>query len=118
VALEVTKATDVAVIFGQARARHGTPAALLTDNGCIYTAAYRHGYSAMESELFHLGIAYKHSRPYHPQTCGKVERLHQTLKQFLAKQPSPTSLAELQLQLDAFRAYYNGRRPHRAPSGG
>jgi hypothetical protein len=45
-------------------------------NGCNYTAAYRHGYSAMESELFHLGIDYKHSRPYHPQTCGKVERFH------------------------------------------
>jgi transposase InsO family protein len=36
-----------------------------------------------------LGIAYRHSSPYHPQTCGKVERLHQTLKRFLARQPVP-----------------------------
>ena len=44
----------------------------------------------MESELLSLGIASKHSRPYHPQTCGKVERFHQTLKKYLAKQdPAP-----------------------------
>jgi hypothetical protein len=38
--------------------------------------------------------------PNHPQTCGKVERFHQTLKRFLARQPPLRSLAELQLQLD------------------
>ena len=94
----------------------GLPASLLTDNGCIYTAAYRHGYSAMESELFHLGIDYKHSRPYHPQTCGKVERFHQTLKKFLVKQPPATTIAQLQAQLDRFVDYYNQIRPHRAKS--
>ena len=41
VALAVTKATDVAEIFIAAAQRHGTPAAVLTDNGCIYTAAHR-----------------------------------------------------------------------------
>ena len=59
----------------------------------------------------------KHSTPYHPQTCGKVERLHQTLKRFLSRQEAPTSLPVLQLQLDSFRAYYNQRRPHRALDG-
>ena len=39
-----------------------------------------------EQELFALGIEAKHARPYHPQTCGKVERFHQTMKKFLAKQ--------------------------------
>ncbi|MDQ3660392.1 MAG: integrase core domain-containing protein [Actinomycetota bacterium] len=92
----------------------GQPASLLADNGCIYTAAHRHGYSAMESELFHLGIDYKHSRPYHPETCGKVERFHQTLKKFLRKQPRATKLPELQAQVDRFVAYYNEVRPHRA----
>jgi hypothetical protein len=47
-------------------------------------------------------------------TCGKVERFHQTLKRFLRKQPAAATLAQLQLQLDAFREYYNERRPHRA----
>jgi transposase InsO family protein len=68
----------------------------------------------MESELFHLGITYKHSRPYHPQTCGKVERFHQTLKKFLNKQKRARSVAELQAQVDRFVAYYNEVRPHRA----
>ena len=68
----------------------------------------------MENELFRLGVAYKHSRPYHPQTCGKVERFHQTLKKHLARQRRPATVAQLQAQLDRFGAYYNEARPHRA----
>ena len=112
--LSVTSAPDVVAALYEAGSAWGLPASLLTDNGCIYTAAYRHGYSAMESELFHLGIDYKHSRPYHPQTCGKVERFHQTLKKFLTKQPPAETIAELQAQVDRFVAYYNEVRPHRA----
>ena len=110
----VTTAPDVVATLYQAGGAWGLPASLLTDNGCIYTAAYRHGYSAMESELFHLGIDYKHSRPYHPQTCGKVERFHQTLKKFLRKQPRAATIEQLQAQIDRFVAYYNDVRPHRA----
>jgi hypothetical protein len=112
--LRVTSAPDVVATLYESGSAWGLPASLLTDNGCIYTAAYRHGYSAMESELFHLGIDYKHSRPYHPQTCGKVERFHQTLKKFLAKRPPADTIAELQAQVDRFVAYYNHVRPHRA----
>lgn len=114
VALAVTKAVDVAEIFIAAAARHGTPASVLTDNGCIYTAKHRGGKVIMETLLESLGVTYKHSSPYHPQTCGKVERFHQTLKRFLAKQPPAASLVELQTQLDRFVAYYNNARPHRA----
>jgi transposase InsO family protein len=110
----VTTAPDVVATLYEAGSVWGLPASLLTDNGCIYTAAYRHGYSAMESELFHLGIDYKHSRPYHPQTCGKVERFHQTLKKFLRKQPRAATIAGLQAEVDRFVAYYNHVRPHRA----
>ncbi|MDQ3954966.1 MAG: DDE-type integrase/transposase/recombinase [Actinomycetota bacterium] len=56
-----TTAPDVVATLYEAGSVWGLPASLLTDNGCIYTAAYRHGYSALESELFHLGIDYKHS---------------------------------------------------------
>jgi len=56
----------------------------------------------------------KNSRPYHPQTCGKVERLHQTLKRFLDRQTPAQTLSELQGQLDTFVHYYNNVRPHRA----
>jgi transposase InsO family protein len=112
--LAVTSAPDVVATLYDAGRAWGLPASVLTDNGCIYTAAYRHGYSAMESELFHLGIDYKHSRPYHPETCGKIERFHQTLKKFLRKQPRAETIAELQAQVDRFVAYYNEIRPHRA----
>jgi Integrase core domain len=51
-----------------------------------------------------------------PSTCGKIERFHQTLKKWLTHQiPAPT-VAQLQAQLDTFRAYYNTVRPHRALS--
>ena len=112
--LAVTRAPDVVATLYEAAGSWDLPASVLTDNGCIYTSAYRHGYSAMESELFHLGIDYKHSRPYHPQTCGKVERFHQTLKKFLRKQPLAETITELQTQVDRFVAYYNEIRPHRA----
>jgi transposase InsO family protein len=111
---ETTKAADVVVTFHEAAKTHGFPASMLTDNGAIFTAESRHGRCAMENELARLGIAYKHSRPYHPQTCGKVERFHQTLKKHLARQPKPATLAELQTQLDRFATYYNTVRPHRA----
>ncbi|MBA3630043.1 MAG: DDE-type integrase/transposase/recombinase [Actinobacteria bacterium] len=112
--LSTTTSPDVVGTLYDAGGAWGLPASLLTDNGAVYTAAYRDGYSAMESELFHLGITYKHSRPYHPQTCGKVERFHQTLKKFLNKQKRASSIAELQAQVDRFVAYYNEVRPHRA----
>lgn len=112
--LATTTSPDVVATLYEAGEAWGLPASLLTDNGCIYTATYRHGYSAVESELFHLGISCKHSRPYHPQTCGKVERFHQTLKRFLAKQPKAETTEELQAQVDRFVHYYNEVRPHRA----
>lgn len=114
VALAVTTAVDVGTIFQQARAEYGTPAAVLTDNGCIFTAEHRGGKVVLQTELERLGVQHKHSRPYHPQTCGKVERFHQTLKKYLAKQPPARSLEELQAQIDRCRSYYNEERPHRA----
>jgi transposase InsO family protein len=113
-AVPVTRATDVAEIFTAAIARYGTPASMLTDNGCIYTAKHRGGKVVMETLTEALGMTYKHSSPYHPQTCGKVERFHQTMKKFLTKQPAADTLPALQAQLDWFVDYYNERRPHRA----
>jgi transposase InsO family protein len=109
-----TKAGDVLAVFHEAAAQWGFPASVLTDNGAVFTAAPRHGRCAMETELGALGITYKHSRPYHPQTCGKVERFHQTLKRWLTKQPAAASTTELQRHLDRFVDTYNTRRPHRA----
>jgi transposase InsO family protein len=116
-AYPTTKAHDVVDSFHKAISLHGLPASLLSDNGAVFTASARHGKVLLQSELERLGIASKNSRPYHPQTCGKIERLHQTLKRYLAKQPTANSLPELQDQLDRFVHYYNDIRPHRALDG-
>jgi transposase InsO family protein len=108
------KAPDVVSSFHKAAELHGLPASLLSDNGAVFTGSYRGGKVLLEYELERLGVEFKNSRPYHPQTCGKVERLHQTLKRYLAKQPPAQTLRALQRQLDAFAHYYNHIRPHRA----
>jgi transposase InsO family protein len=110
----IFKAADVVVSFHRAAAADGFPASWLTDNGAVFTAAPRGGRCAIELECAALGIRSIHSRPYHPQTCGKVERFHQTLKRFLAKQERAATIETLQSQLDRFRTYYNTVRPHRA----
>jgi len=112
--LPVATAAKALEVFREAGARWGFPAALLTDNGCVYTTWHRGGPNVMQTELLALGIDYRHSRPYHPQTCGKVERFHQTMKAFLAKQPQAHSIVQLQAQVDRFVTYYNEVRPHRA----
>jgi transposase InsO family protein len=112
--LRVTRVGDVVSTFNESAATWGYPASVLTDNGAIFNGGPRRGVTAFESLLTEMGIVYKHSRPYHPQTCGKIERWHQTLKRFLAKQAPARSIAELQRQVDRFVRYYNEERPHRA----
>jgi transposase InsO family protein len=107
------RSTDVVRTLHRSAARYGYPESILTDNGAIFTATYRNGIAAFEAELYSLGIESKHSRPYHPQTCGKVERFHQTLKKALAKNDPATSRKVLQRQLDTFVEYYNDIRPHK-----
>jgi transposase InsO family protein len=113
-ALLTVKSADPVHVFHSASNTFGLPASLLSDNAAVFTARSRGGKVLLELELERLGIVFKHSTPYHPQTCGKVERFHQTLKRFLRKQSPAGSLAELQFQLDVFREYYNNKRPHRA----
>jgi transposase InsO family protein len=111
----------VVATFRDAVARHGLPASVLSDNGMVFTTRFaggragRNTRNGFESELARHGIVQKNSSPNHPQTCGKVERFHQTLKQWLVAQPhQPATIAELQTLLDIFTAEYNTRRPHRS----
>jgi transposase InsO family protein len=106
--------TAVQEVFVKATKRWGEPAALLTDNGAVFTAAAVGGRCALETHLASRGIKAKHSRPYHPQTCGKVERLHQSMKKWLDHQPRARTIDQLQAQLDRFTRDYNTKRPHRA----
>ena len=105
---------DVTTTFTTALSSWGPPASVLTDNGAIFTGQPRRGgRTALEITLGTLGIRYLNSRPYHPQTCGKIERFHQTQKKWLTAHPAAT-LAQLQILLDEFTDYYNTVRPHRA----
>lgn len=96
---------------------YGPPASTLTDNGLVYTARFRGGKNAFEYLLATLGIKQKNGSPGHPQTQGKIERFHQTLKKWLTAQPRAQTVQQLQEQLDKFRDIYNNQRPHRALAG-
>ena len=96
---------------------HGLPASTLTDNGMVYTtrlAGRRGGRNGFETLIASLGITQKNGHPGHPQTQGKIERFHQTLKKWLTGQPRAHTLQDLNDQLDRFRHIYNHERPHRA----
>lgn len=116
VVVPVATAINTAETFLAACNQWETPASLLTDNGCIYTAKHRKGRVMLETLTETQGVTHKHSRPYHHQTCGKVERFHQTEKKFLAKQQLAGSIEELQADIDRFVDYYNHQRPHRSIS--
>ncbi len=105
---------DVVATFTAAGDAHGWPAATLTDNGAVYTSRFTGGRNGFEYLLAYLGIRQKNGAPNHPQTQGKIERFHQTLKRYLGRRPEASNLAGLQSQLDTFRLAYNEQRPHRA----
>ena len=116
--------SDAAAVFNgpaldtalaKAVAIYGYPASYLTDNGAIFNGGPRGGgMTSFERTLAANKVRLRHSTPYHPQTCGKVERFHQSLKNWLTHQPPARNITQLQTQLDTFRDYYNTQRPHRA----
>jgi len=95
----------------------GVPAMSLSDNGFTYTGRLRGYETAFETNLRALGVQTINSRPYHPQTCGKIERFWQTLKKWLRARPAPATVADLNTLLEWFQHFYNHRRPHRALRG-
>jgi transposase InsO family protein len=104
---------DVVTSFTDTVTRHGLPASTLTDNGSVYTSRFTHGHNAFELLLHTLGVTQKNGKPGHPQTKGKIERFHQTLKRWIAPQPRPADLPALQTLFDTFAEVYNTARPHR-----
>jgi transposase InsO family protein len=109
---------DVVASFTVTAERHGLPASTLTDNGSVYTSRFTHGHNEFELLLHTLGVIQKNGHPGHPQTQGKIERFHQTLKRWLVCRPRPATLTEMQTLLDTFGDLYNNHRPHRAlPAG-
>jgi transposase InsO family protein len=95
----------------------GIPSMSLTDNGFVYTGKWRGFEATFEANLRALGTVTINSTPFHPQTCGKIERFWQTLKKWLRAQDAPATIDELNELLEQFRNYYNHHRAHRALRG-
>ncbi len=83
--------------------RYGWPAGCLSDNGLAFSGRLRGCEVFFETQLRAGGVRPITARPYHPQTCGKVERFQQTLKKWLRARSGAASMAELQAQLEEFR---------------
>lgn len=95
----------------------GIPAMFLSDNGAAFSAKLRGGEAELERKLRALGVRVVTSSPYHPQTCGKTERYHQTFKKWLAVQDPPETVSDLQTLAVTFDALYSSERPHSSLGG-
>jgi len=94
--------------------RYGLPQAMLMDNGSPWGNDSGQPYTPLTVWLMQLGISVRHSRPYHPQTLGKLERFHRSLKSELLAGTSFTDLEHCQGAFDTWRDFYNLERPHHA----
>ena len=114
----VLRATSRAVCshFAQAMARHGVPQEILTDNGKVFTG--RFGLKDTEVLFDRIcrenGIDHLLSAPRRPQTTGKIERFHRTLRQEFLTGRVFDDLQTAQAELDAWVGTYNTERPHSA----
>jgi hypothetical protein len=93
-------------------AAHQVPQYLLTDNGTAMNPHRRGRTSALAAYAASQGIRTITSRVYHPQTCGKDERIHATLKRWLAARPPAATLNDLAALVAQFDHGYNHTRPH------
>ena len=94
--------------------RYGLPDAFFVDNGAPWGDASGRRWTRLGVYLLKLGIRVLHSRPYHPQSRGKIERFHRTLKAEVFAHRRFRDLAEVQRAIDTWRAVYNFERPHEA----
>jgi transposase InsO family protein len=118
-ALELGACADEQAVTVRARLeavfrRHGLPQRILADNGAPWGTGGLGAYSALGVWLMDLDIGLIHGRPYHPQTQGKDERFHRTLKLELLDRTVFADLGQAQAAFDAWREVYNTKRPHEA----
>jgi transposase InsO family protein len=93
---------------------YGIPNRMTMDNGSPWGTGGNYRYTQLTVWLIEQGISVSHSRPYHPQTQGKDERFHRTLKAELLGRRQLNDLASCQAHFDEWRATYNTIRPHEA----
>ena len=94
--------------------RHGLPNTMLMDNGGPWGDSGGGPFTAFAVWLLRLGVRVTHGRPYHPQTQGKDERFHRTLKAEVLSGRHFVDLTECQRAFDRWRNVYNHQRPHQA----
>jgi transposase InsO family protein len=96
--------------------RYGLPQRINADNGPPWGSPSHaeHGLTALSVWLIRLGLQVSHSAPYHPQTNGKIERFHRSLKAELLQGRSFASLHSAQQAFTRWRDIYNHQRPHDA----
>lgn len=91
---------------------YGLPEAILSDNGAQFAGPH-HGCSQLERFLMELNVTPIHGRIMHPQTQGKIERFHRTMKNEALRDPIE-NLKQADEILQAWRWKYNELRPHSA----
>lgn len=96
--------------------RYGVPVRVLSDRGGALNG-HPQRQSEFRRRLRRRGILPVSSRGYHPQTCGKTERSHQTMQKWLRARPAAGTVEELQQLLDTFIEIFNHDRPHQAHDG-
>jgi len=94
--------------------RYGLPRRMLMDNGPPWGTEGQAEYSGLTVWLLRLGVGVSHSRVSHPQTLGKDERFHRTLKAEVLQYCRGLDLERCQARLDTWRQVYNLERPHEA----
>jgi transposase InsO family protein len=93
---------------------HGLPLAILCDNGKPWGDSHNNGYTNFDVWMMQLGILPVHGRPLHPQTQGKDERFHRTLKNDLLRRVCMLDVFHAQNEFDQYKYGYNNERPHDA----
>jgi transposase InsO family protein len=91
---------------------YGLPWRINVDNGNPWGNPTGNPYTVLTVWLISIGVAVSHSRPLHPQTNGKDERFHRTLKAELLGERVFLDLADVQSAFDQWREIYNHQRPH------
>lgn len=94
--------------------RYGLPEALIVDNGAPWGGGPGSPFTPLGVWLMEQDIVLSHSRPYHPQTMGKDERFHRSLKAEVLSGPAFADLAAAGRALERWRTVYNTKRPHEA----
>ncbi len=109
-----TNTQSVQPLLTETFRRYGLPVRMNADNGAPWgsPSQHEHGITHLTVWLIRLGIRVSHSAPAHPQTNGKDERFHRSLKAEVLNGRSFENLAQVQRALDYWRHVYNEQRPH------